>query len=393
MRKTAAYTFGTTLLLYLLLSSGAFAETPIEVCQYYSADRAISACDTILKGETNDYVRSVALAGRGWAYYEKKQFDRALADLDESIRLYPNAQRYYRRGLVHSARKDVDRSIADFSSSIRLEGDNPDPFIARGMDYLQQGQSDRALADFDAAVRANPKNARALYGRGVAKDRLARGSGDEDIRAAQKENFEVEYGFARRGMAAFLNLRGLEGPDFCRQLSEIGQEIGTGFKKFWGEINKDQEEVFGQRLDKRKETRNAKVSLPGAKHCTVTLDVRPDVLARAEPRYGCSYWFIGIGKEEVDKIADRIAANVRACFPNAPMERSDSLDSLHLEVLNGKQVFEVTTLPNVHNTAYPSAMHISVQKQQDPNCVLLQLEVGATQAWARPKCAKARSKN
>jgi hypothetical protein len=393
MRKFASYAFSTTLLLYLLLSSTAVAGTPIEDCQYSSARRAISACDAILKSETNDYVRSVALAGRGWAYYEEKQLDRALADLDESIRLYPNAQRYYRRGLIHSARKDVDRSIADFSASIKLDGDNPAPFIARGMDYLQQGQSTRALADFDAAVKADPKNARALYGRGLAKDRLARGSGDDDIRAAQKENFEVEYGFAQRGLAAFLNVRGLEGPDFCRQLSEIGQEMGTGFKKLWGEIDNSDVEVLGKRLDKRKVTRNAKLSLPGAKHCTVTLDVRPDALARAAPQYNCSYWFIGIGKEGVEKIADGIWANIRACFPNAPVDRSEITDSVHLKVLNKTQVFEVMTLPNVHDTEYPSAMHISVQKQQDPNCVLLQLDIGVTPQWARAKCAKSHSKN
>lgn len=387
MKKIVSYTAGIALLLSLPLSAGAPAAeaTPIENCQHAASDRALEACDAVLKTENDNYVRSVALAGRAWASYQKKQYDQALADFDSAIRLYPNAQRHYRRGLVHVAKQSFDLAIADFSSSIKLEADDPDVFIARGMTYLQQGQSSGALADFDAAVKLDPKNTKALYGRGVAKDKLARGSGNEDILAAQKRNFEVEYSFARRGLAVFLNLRGLEGPDFCRQLAEIGRESGSEFRKFWGETKK-RPRLDGEPLV----SKISKIMLPGARDCEITLDVRPMALARAAPRFNCAYWFIGIGKEGVEKIGESVWTNMRACFPNAPVERIDMKDDLSLKISNGDQVFTVMTLPNVHDTTYPSSMHIEVQAKEDPGCVALQLNADTPQN--RKACAKALSK-
>jgi tetratricopeptide (TPR) repeat protein len=49
-------------------------------------------------------------------------YERAIADLNEAIRLDPkSAVAYNNRGSAYAFQGDIDRAIADFSASIRLE--------------------------------------------------------------------------------------------------------------------------------------------------------------------------------------------------------------------------------------------------------------------------------
>jgi tetratricopeptide (TPR) repeat protein len=59
---------------------------------------------------------------RGIAWKAKKEYDKAIADFNEAIRLDPkDALAYYNRGVVWGDKKEYDRAIADFNEAIRLD--------------------------------------------------------------------------------------------------------------------------------------------------------------------------------------------------------------------------------------------------------------------------------
>ena len=63
----------------------------------------------------------------------------------------------YHRGLAYRDKRDYDRAINDFSQAIRLDGRNAAAFDNRGLAYRMKGDLERALADFDQAVRIDPE--------------------------------------------------------------------------------------------------------------------------------------------------------------------------------------------------------------------------------------------
>jgi lipoprotein NlpI len=79
---------------------------------------------------------AVAFNNRGMAYQAKAQYDRAIADFDQAIRLDPKfAVAFYNRGLAFGSRAQYDRAIADFDEAIRLDPEFAFAFNARGSIY------------------------------------------------------------------------------------------------------------------------------------------------------------------------------------------------------------------------------------------------------------------
>src|SRR5262249_38602588 len=62
---------------------------------------------------------------------------------------------------------DYDRAVADYSEAIRLKSD-PDTFYNRAIAYQKKGDLDRAIADYDEAIRLDPKNPAYYRDRGIA---------------------------------------------------------------------------------------------------------------------------------------------------------------------------------------------------------------------------------
>jgi len=74
------------------------------------------------------------------------------------------------RGEAHYAKGDYDGAIADFSEAIRLDPKFAIAFSGRGLAYSAKGDHDRAIADFNEAIRLDPKSRIAFYNRGLAYD-------------------------------------------------------------------------------------------------------------------------------------------------------------------------------------------------------------------------------
>jgi tetratricopeptide (TPR) repeat protein len=86
-------------------------------------DLQISGCTAVIGANTYAGKElAFAFNNRGLARYARREFDRAIEDYSEAIRLDPNfARGYSNRALVHEARSDFDRAIADYNQAIGLD--------------------------------------------------------------------------------------------------------------------------------------------------------------------------------------------------------------------------------------------------------------------------------
>ncbi len=100
-----------------------------------------------------------AFSTRGMVWYGNNDFDNAIADFSEAIRLNPAASEHYgRRGNCWSMKREWDRAIADWNEACRLkEKPSHIDYYCRGRAFKGNGEYERAIADYDAALRLEPR--------------------------------------------------------------------------------------------------------------------------------------------------------------------------------------------------------------------------------------------
>jgi tetratricopeptide (TPR) repeat protein len=99
---------------------------------------------------------------RGNTYYERGDYDRAIDDYTQAIRLEPNnGQHYGNRGVAYRDKGDYDRAIADFTQWIRLDPNNANAYRWRGRAYFQKGNFTHARTDVNRALQINPNHEQA----------------------------------------------------------------------------------------------------------------------------------------------------------------------------------------------------------------------------------------
>jgi lipoprotein NlpI len=120
----------------------------------------IDCTQSINSGKWKAHYLAAFYNNRAAAYRAKGDNDRAMADLNEAIRLNPKlAMAFNNRGAAYNERGDNDRAIADFNEAIRLDPKSGLAYFARGRSYFFAGSVERALADFNQASAPEPKDA------------------------------------------------------------------------------------------------------------------------------------------------------------------------------------------------------------------------------------------
>ena len=192
MPTASARAFATALLIAVvsLLPTRASAQSAEEWnCRgdTRDLDAQIEGCTRAIRsGKYRGKDLAWAYTNRGSVYDYKKDFDHAIADLTEAIRLDPDATVAYQdRAASYRNTGQYTRALDDLNHALRLAPGDARTLMSRGVIYLKLNAAARATVDFDASLRIDPKFAPSLYGRGVAKLKEGdRDGGQADIDAA-----------------------------------------------------------------------------------------------------------------------------------------------------------------------------------------------------------------
>ncbi len=148
------------------------AHTAVAAGRY---DEAIDLCNQAMGLTLNPSLASAVFMTCGDAYAGKKDWDHALLDYDETIKIDPkNADAWVNRGNTYGHKEQHDRSIQNYDEAIRLNPNLEEAYSNRALQYLALKNVDKALPDLTEAIRLNPKSAWAYRWRILALLELKR---------------------------------------------------------------------------------------------------------------------------------------------------------------------------------------------------------------------------
>ncbi len=124
-------------------------------------DAAIAEFNEAVRLDPND-AEAYRLRGDAWGF--KRDNDKAIADYDESIRLDPNDPRAPSARAILVEAKLKSAAIAPLDDAVRRKPKDPSVYLARAEHFSDIGQLDKAIADYNEAIRLDGKDVGALKG-------------------------------------------------------------------------------------------------------------------------------------------------------------------------------------------------------------------------------------
>ena len=157
------------------LGAKAFADD-VDDCNGDVTELVLKGCTVIIDdSHTSKSNLEAALVSRGLAFNQKKDWDKALADLSKTVELDPkDANAFIDRGVVYEHRGDGELAIKDYTKAIALNPKGPDAHFDRGNLYYDGDDFDNSLKDYQMAIKLNPKHAAAILGRGLTYEQLGK---------------------------------------------------------------------------------------------------------------------------------------------------------------------------------------------------------------------------
>ena len=124
----------------------------------------------------------------GYAYLQKKDYDKAETAYNKSNEIKPNAASYSGLASVYTATKKLDQASAASAKASELSasaggaagGGNADALFNQGVTLWNSGKIEDAKKQFQAALQVNPNHAGSAFpaGDGAGQRRESHGSGD-----------------------------------------------------------------------------------------------------------------------------------------------------------------------------------------------------------------------
>jgi tetratricopeptide (TPR) repeat protein len=185
--KTRRFLSAAVLVAGVAACGGAAAEE--DVCAHGSGDAAIADCTRAIRsGRYTGHALALKFSNRGVEWRLKGDYERAISDYGDAIRLDPNyADAYYNRCIAYNRQQKFDLALSDCNRAIALgptantlnatgneklsnDRSKSDYYAQRGAVYHGRRELDRAIADYSEALRLYPKNIIALNNRARAYD-------------------------------------------------------------------------------------------------------------------------------------------------------------------------------------------------------------------------------
>jgi len=152
-----------SMLMLMLFVRCAAAQGPsdVDACnggrESKSVEPKIIGCTALINSGLDPQVKAIAYNNRGNAYTTKGEYELAIQDYDESIKLNPNyVKPFNNRGVAYQKKNEYDRAIRDFDAAIKIDPNYADAFANRAETYQKKGDYPSALKDFDVAIQLQP---------------------------------------------------------------------------------------------------------------------------------------------------------------------------------------------------------------------------------------------
>jgi tetratricopeptide (TPR) repeat protein len=119
-----------------------------------SVAQRIDACSAVIKaGRDKGEKLAEAFNNRGFGYRLKGDYDRAIADYAQAIKLNAKlAAAFVNRGVAHDKKGDFDHAIGDYDQAIKLKP-SIEAYFNRGNAYLGKSQYASAIDDYNQALK------------------------------------------------------------------------------------------------------------------------------------------------------------------------------------------------------------------------------------------------
>ncbi|MCF8374297.1 MAG: tetratricopeptide repeat protein [Bacteroidales bacterium] len=109
-----------------------------------------------------------ALNNRGFAYYFQGDYEKALADYNQAIKIDPGfSTSYVNRGTLLMDNNKNDWALKDFTKALEIYPKHATAYINRGIILKQEGKTEEALSDFNHAILLDPLMAESYINRGA----------------------------------------------------------------------------------------------------------------------------------------------------------------------------------------------------------------------------------
>jgi TonB family protein len=144
---------------------------------------SFSDCRTALELDPKN---APALACRGYGYRKRGKLNEAEDDFDEAIRLEPgNPMFFYQRSQLYRDKKQYDKALTDINATFT---DSPGAydFAARAEIYAEKKDFGNAVKDFTEAIRLKPEKQEFYKNRAESYRQL----GQTDLVAADERKYE-----------------------------------------------------------------------------------------------------------------------------------------------------------------------------------------------------------
>lgn len=158
---------------------------------------AIAACTRVINDKRESKGnRADAYYNRGYSYTDLEQYDRAIADFNQVLKIDPkDVDAFIERAYAYARKGQFDQAMADYNRAIRVKPDEVDSYHQRAAVFAAKGDFTAAIDDYTQQIKLDPKEADAYLSRGIAR---VYNNALGDAQADFKESLKVDekFGFA-----------------------------------------------------------------------------------------------------------------------------------------------------------------------------------------------------
>lgn len=190
-----------------------------------------------------------AYYNRGLASFKKGDYERAIEDFTNVVRLNPNDDRaYYNRGNALALKKFYEQAIEDYSRAIAINPEKAYLYYSRGLTYQEKKEYyDKAIDDFQQAIKINPEDKKAYCFLGITHYKK------QDYRKAQKYFGEAIFidpnyaeAIAGRGQAYLRSGKMGKALSDFKKACDMGEDTGCTMLELLSKVKKgppDEEQI------------------------------------------------------------------------------------------------------------------------------------------------------